>query len=230
VEARREGSTGGAPAAKLDPAMAVRDEAPNVLVVDDDPLFRDAVAMTLTDAGYRVTTATNARSGAILVARDRFDAVIADIQMAGNDRLQWLHELASSAPGLPIVVVTGHPSLRTAISAVRLPVVAYLVKPVAARDLVLEVAKALSRPTAPVDPVDPNTRLRGRLEAHRELWCLTPRQCDVLECVAKGASNKEIAETLGCALRTVELHVSNVLRQSGHESRAALVARFWSQP
>ncbi len=208
--------------------MSARDDAPSILVVDDDPLFRDAVAMTLKDAGYRVTTATNARCGSTTVRRDRFDAVVADIQMVGNDRLQWLQELALSAPGLPVLVVTGHPSLRTAIDAVRLPVVAYLVKPVAARELLLEVAKAVKQRAPPVGPGGGDTRLDARLELHRERWRLTQRQADVLACVAKGASNKEIAEQLGCSLRTVELHVSNLLRRSGHASRAALMARFWS--
>jgi DNA-binding NarL/FixJ family response regulator len=201
-----------------------------ILLADDDALFRDAAAMILRDSGYDVFTANDARAGAELVRERRFAAIVADIQMAGNRRLQWLHDLARNAPGVPVMVITGHPSLRTAMSSVRLPVVAYLVKPVSAEDLLAEVARALllPKPSALVDePIA--AQLRSNLLRARERWKLTPRQADTLERLAQGDSNKEIATALGCAQRTVELHVSALLERSGRPSRAALIACFWSE-
>ena len=58
---------------------------------------------------------------------------------------------------------------------------------------------------------------------------LTPRECDVLELVAAGQSNRGIANNLGCSSRTVEVHVSRLLEKSGCGSRAELIARVWAQ-
>jgi DNA-binding CsgD family transcriptional regulator len=62
-----------------------------------------------------------------------------------------------------------------------------------------------------------------------ELLQLTPRQAEVLGHVAEGRSNKEIAQELGTAENTIELHVSRILRKAGVSSRSQLVARLWSR-
>ncbi|HTQ06283.1 MAG TPA: LuxR C-terminal-related transcriptional regulator [Polyangiaceae bacterium] len=70
----------------------------------------------------------------------------------------------------------------------------------------------------------------GRLERVAAAWCLTPRQVEVVALVARGYANKEIAASLGCALHTIELHVTEILRRARLSSRAALVAEIWAQP
>ena len=70
---------------------------------------------------------------------------------------------------------------------------------------------------------------QSRLEAAKLAWELTARQQTVLACVIEGASNKEIAETLGCAENTVEFHVTQLLRRARVTSRARLMAHFWSK-
>lgn len=68
----------------------------------------------------------------------------------------------------------------------------------------------------------------ARMEALRAEWDLTQRQREVLGLLVQGDSNRAIATKLGCALRTAELHVSNVIRKAGVQSRTELTARFWS--
>lgn len=68
----------------------------------------------------------------------------------------------------------------------------------------------------------------ARLAAAARLWHLTRKQSDVLALVVHGHSNKSISERFGCALRTVEAHVSSLLTKLEVESRCALVARFWT--
>jgi DNA-binding CsgD family transcriptional regulator len=75
----------------------------------------------------------------------------------------------------------------------------------------------------PTDPAD-------RLAAAAVKWGATPRQSEVLALLALGKANKTIADALGCAGPTVEVHVSTLLKKSGCESRCELVSRFWSQP
>ncbi len=71
--------------------------------------------------------------------------------------------------------------------------------------------------------------LGTRAEAAAARWSLTPRQRQVLAQVAAGASNKHVAAALGCAERTVELHVTALLGKSGCENRSELIAKFWRE-
>jgi len=72
--------------------------------------------------------------------------------------------------------------------------------------------------------------LGPRADAVEEAWRLTKRQREVLELVAVGMSNKAIASRLGCAQVTVELHMTRLLARARSESRAMLVAKFWTFP
>jgi DNA-binding CsgD family transcriptional regulator len=75
----------------------------------------------------------------------------------------------------------------------------------------------------------PPSRHAERAAACAREWGLTPRQAEVLAALARGASNKVAAAELGCGEPTVEFHVTALLAKAGCESRAALVARFWSE-
>jgi DNA-binding NarL/FixJ family response regulator len=75
---------------------------------------------------------------------------------------------------------------------------------------------------APVDSED-------RVKAVAHSWGLSPRELQTLRHLVAGASNKQIASELGCAARTVEVHVARVLRRAGVANRTALVASFWGQ-
>jgi DNA-binding CsgD family transcriptional regulator len=75
----------------------------------------------------------------------------------------------------------------------------------------------------------PSQDVEGRITTAAERWRLSRRQSDTLRLLVQGLPNKLIADRLGIALGTVEIHVSKVLRQAGCDSRAALTARFWSE-
>jgi two-component system CheB/CheR fusion protein len=68
----------------------------------------------------------------------------------------------------------------------------------------------------------------ARFESAARGWGLTRRQTQVLKEIVRGSSTKTIADALGCAHRTAQLHVSAILRKSGCKTRPALVAHFWS--
>lgn len=88
-----------------------------------------------------------------------------------------------------------------------------------------EVRELLSRHAAHHPDVP-----RARAQTLGETWGLSPRQVEVLQHLAHGASNREIAKALGVAERTVEVHVSELLKRAGVDARARLVARFWAAP
>lgn len=70
---------------------------------------------------------------------------------------------------------------------------------------------------------------RCELRAATERWRLTAREVEVVALIAYGEPNKEIARRLGVALRTVEVHVTSVLRKANVDSRARLIAYFWTR-
>jgi DNA-binding NarL/FixJ family response regulator len=202
------------------PSSGDSSRARRVLVVDDDPLSREAIGVTLSDAGFDVRCAAGAAEANELAARDGVDVVVADICMPGNEHLEWMAELAERHPGLATVLVTGKPSLDTAMKAVALPIRASLLKPVPADVLVAEVSRALAEGAA--EPLD------DRVPRVARRWEHTERQTVVHAEIVTGASNKDIAARLDCKLRTVEDHLSAIMSKAGVTSRGRLLSKFWA--
>jgi DNA-binding response OmpR family regulator len=105
------------------------NQAGRIIIADDDDAFRETLACFLRKHGYECICAPDSTTAVELLGASEFDLLIADIQMPGNDNLELIRELPRVAAGLPVVLLTGHPSMESAVESVRLPVVAYLLKP-----------------------------------------------------------------------------------------------------
>ena len=116
-----------------------------VLLADDEDLFRDTTADLLRKAGYACDCASDAAEAARLIAATRYDVLISDIKMPGNTDLQLVIKANELARGMPIILVTGYPALDTAVEAVHLPVVAYLIKPVDFDELLALIEQSVAR-------------------------------------------------------------------------------------
>lgn len=101
----------------------------NILIADDEATFLHATCELLRIEGYSCHAAADAAAAAALCQEEEFDLVIADIKMPGNAGLEFVRELPAYAPGAPVILITGYPTLNTAISALRLTVFDYLCKP-----------------------------------------------------------------------------------------------------
>lgn len=119
--------------------------AANVLLADDEPLFRRSTQTILEQHGILCTVAGDAGQALELLARHEFDVLISDIKMAGNDDLALVRRLPEVAAGLPVILVTGFPTIETAIESLQLPVFAYLVKPFRYAVLIEKVQQAAER-------------------------------------------------------------------------------------
>ncbi len=104
-------------------------KAASILIADDEEVFRETTADLLRLRGYRCDCVAGARTALAALEQQPFDLLIADIRMPGNAGLQLVEELQRDRPGLPVILVTGAPSLDSAIHSVHLPVAAYLTKP-----------------------------------------------------------------------------------------------------
>lgn len=108
--------------------MSARQE--RILLADDEETFREATADLLREQGYDCTTAIDALDAAEILKKGSFDLLIADIRMAGNVELELIENIARIDPELQVIIITGYPSIQTAIQSIQLPVIGYLIKPV----------------------------------------------------------------------------------------------------
>lgn len=117
----------------------------SILFADDDESFREAYAALLRRNGYDCVTAADA-DGALAQLREKtFDAFLADIHMPGNSGLELVVEAAHVQEGLPVVLMTGFPSVQSAALSVRLSVAGYMVKPPDLSELLSLLASIIPR-------------------------------------------------------------------------------------
>jgi EAL domain-containing protein (putative c-di-GMP-specific phosphodiesterase class I) len=114
-----------------------------VLVADDEEDLRDLYSETLSDEGHEVEVAPDTNTALALVAKSTFDVVVTDIHMPGLDGIAFLKAIHDRDPDLPVILVTGQPTLETAIRAMEYGAVQYIVKPVALDDLAKAVERGL---------------------------------------------------------------------------------------
>ncbi|QDU88817.1 Transcriptional regulatory protein ZraR [Pirellulimonas nuda] len=121
-----------------------------ILIADDEPLYLRTTGELLRKAGYSCECVGDARAAVEALSRETFDLVLSDLNMPGNAELELLRQGRARWPNTPLIVVTGVPSLPTAIESVRLGIADYLLKPVRFDDLLSSVRRALARrPLAP---------------------------------------------------------------------------------
>lgn len=116
-----------------------------VLIADDEETFLMATADLLRREGFEVETVRDGMSALARVREASYDLLISDLEMPGNEDLDLVRQVAHLAGGLPIIIITGFPSTRSAIASIELPVAAYLLKPVAFPDLLARVRTSVAR-------------------------------------------------------------------------------------
>jgi two-component system response regulator HydG len=131
--------------AATDPAPEPVPEPCRVLIVDDDRNHAETVAEVLQRVGYTCTVATSGTAGAKLIDRDEFDVVLTDLRMADLDGLAIVRKVREEQPEAEVVVVTGYGDVRTAVEAIKLGAVHYLVKPLDMAELRAIIQRAAER-------------------------------------------------------------------------------------
>ena len=119
-----------------------------LLIADDEEVFLQSTADLLRQEGFEVDCAMDGAEAARLLAANPYDLLLSDIRMPGNLDLaliRGLPELPSPNAGLPVILMTGYPSAETAIRAVNLSVLAYLVKPMEFQDLLVQVKRGVGQ-------------------------------------------------------------------------------------
>ena len=191
-----------------------------VVVVDDDPMICELLVSLLETVDIEAVAFGSGREMLQAELPDRPGCFILDVRMPGLSGLDLQQILAADGVGRPIVFLTGHADITMSVQAMKLGAVDFLTKPF--RDQTLLDAVALA--------IEQDRRRRAADEIARQhtalLATLTPRERQVLQAVAIGRLNKQIAHELGISEITVKLHRGNVMRKLSASSVGDLV-RLW---
>lgn len=104
-------------------------EQPSILVVDDELLIRDLLYDFFSGQGWQIAVAESSEKALKILHDKQVDLVLTDIKMPELDGLQLAAQLKEEHPDLPVVVMTGYPSVESAVSALRAKVEDYVIKP-----------------------------------------------------------------------------------------------------
>jgi two-component system phosphate regulon response regulator OmpR len=173
------------------PAAALPDDAPHLLVVDDDRRIRDLLSRFLFAEGYRVTTANNAAEARTKLESLSFDLLVLDVMMPGETGFQLAKSLRTSS-SVPILMLTAKAETESRITGLELGADDYVPKPFEPRELSLRIASILKRTIPAPPPVIESVRFgdfvfhlaRGELRRGEEVIHLTDRERDMLRVLA----------------------------------------------
>jgi DNA-binding NarL/FixJ family response regulator len=197
-----------------------------VLLVDDHALVRAGMKSLLRDIdGVQVVgEASDGAEALALAARETPDAVLMDIAMKGMSGLEAAAKFRELHPGVKVLILSMHASEEYVLQALRAGAAAYLIKDSATAELELAL-RSVMRGETYLSPAISRQVVEGyvqRMGAAAE-DPLTPRQREVLKCIAEGRSTKEIAFDLGLSVKTVEAHRAQVMERLGIRDVAGLV-------
>jgi DNA-binding NarL/FixJ family response regulator len=183
-----------------------------------------------------------------MLGRENYDLLIADIKMPGNSDLEFISALPKIAEGMPVILVTGYPSLNSAIESVQLPVVAYLVKPFELNELLVRVKdvitdnglfktrrleKTLKKIANDLEEVGiltgTNTSTTG-LNTVNNLHALTQREWEILRLLRANQRVFAIARSLHISSSTVRNHLKSIFQKMGVHSQMELLERMNAMP
>ncbi len=200
-----------------------------VMVVDDHPMWRDAVERDLQAAGFEVVgVAANGTEALARFPACRPQVVVLDLQIPGPNGVEVTAEVLQQDPSARVLILSASGEQQDVLDAVKAGATGYLVKS-ASRSELLDAVLRVSQGDTVFTPglaglvLGEFRRLNeGGQEADPSQPALTERETEVLRMVAKGMSYKQIAERLVLSHRTVQNHVQNTLRKLQMHNRVEL--------
>jgi len=208
-----------------------------LLLVDDHPLFRQGVTWTLSNQPDLDIIGEVADGQAAIQQADVLlpDIVLCDINLPGMNGLEVTRILKRRHPQMAVIILTLHEDDEQLFHAIRVGASAYAIKDIAAQDLISLIRRVgrgeylinenvLSRPFVASKVLDQFRELATLDEAADTVFSpLTPREVEILDCVARGNSNKEIARLLSISDQTVKNHITSILRKLAVNDRTQAV-------
>jgi DNA-binding NarL/FixJ family response regulator len=208
-----------------------------LLIVDDHPLFRQGVADALAlEEGFRVIGQAADGKHALELIRDlEPDVAVLDVNLPEMNGQQITHQITQEKLHTRVLLLTGYDDIEQAIHAAHAGAAAYCTKDIQPQGLVGVIREVVNGKYVISGNVFDRRGLEDWLERQMEgarrsysepgspFHPLSDREMEVLSCVVRGMSNKEIAGLLGISHQTVKNHVTSILRKFGVEDRTQAV-------
>jgi DNA-binding NarL/FixJ family response regulator len=206
-------------ASELTPNGTANEGIIRVLCVDDHPLVRKGIASILANEPdmVLVAEANNGREAVNLFKELKPDVVLMDLRMPEIDGTSATRLIRQEAPDARIIALTSYDGDQDIYRALEAGVRGYILKEMVHTEVVRAIRTVHSgKRLMPQEVAE-------RLSEYFPQVALTPREVEVLGCVAKGMANKEIAAQLGTASGTVKMHIQNILAKLGASDRTHAV-------
>jgi two-component system, OmpR family, phosphate regulon response regulator OmpR len=204
---------------------ALSDDAPHILIVDDDRRIRDLLSRFLSAEGYRVTTAGTAAEARAKLDGLSFDLLVLDVMMPGESGFDLARALRTSS-AVPILMLTARDEAESRIEGLEIGADDYMAKPYEPRELSLRINNILKRSQPTITPAVESVRFgpfvfhiaRGELRQGEEVVHLTDREREMLRMLAvePGATVTRIAlagEGVSAGERAVDVQVNRLRRK-----------------
>lgn len=188
-----------------------------IAIIEDDEAVLHSLRLLLEARGMEVACHTSAESFLATAEGHLSDCIVSDVRMPGMSGVELQRELAQRNLTVPMILITGHGDIAMAVAAVKAGAADFVEKPFDDERLVASISAAVSSGEAQ------RTAAAKRSELAERMAELSPRQREVMQLVADGLSNKEIALSLGISPRTVESYRAWVMERMGAGSIAELV-------
>jgi RNA polymerase sigma factor (sigma-70 family) len=185
----------------------MHDETPSVLIIDDDPEFRDSVSRLLRTVGLHTREFSSVSDFMKADPSDGPACLILDVRMPGRSGLELQRDLAAANRQLPIIFITAHADVPMTVQAMKGGAMEFLTKPFRDQELIDAVEGGLARDRARRESDRALAALRQRFDT------LSSREREVMLHVMAGRLNKQIAHEIGIAESTVKVHRTNLMRK-----------------
>lgn len=197
-----------------------------VLIVDDHPLFREAlaqIAAELADVVHCAQAETLERALHLIGNGECFDLVVLDLGLPGASGLSGVLSIRDQASTTPVVIVSASENGEIIGQAMRLGVSGYVPKSAPREVILAALVKILNGGTYFPSLAAPEGVEGGAQPTAQAMESLTPRQLTVLRLLGEGKPNKQIAYELSISQETVKIHISAILRKLKVNSRSQAI-------
>jgi DNA-binding NarL/FixJ family response regulator len=198
-------------------------EQKRLLLIDDDPNLILLVKEYLEFRGYEIGTAENGREALDVLEHDVPDMIICDVAMPEMDGYTFVEQVRQSerTGWIPVLFLSAKGQSTDRVKSLNKGGDVYMVKPFEPEELVAQVESALKQTVRWKEHQTKGSDNVSRIQVPFDVQ-LTPTELKVVQFVARGLANREIAEELNVSQRTVESHVSNMLGKTNLHNRTEL--------